>query len=263
VTFGRGGATLAIVATVLAGCAGSVEPSPGPGLTIFAAASLRDAVGAVAEEYRLRGGVSYLLSTDASSTLRTQIEQGARADVFLSADTKHPEALVAAGLVDGRSVPFARVRLAIVVPTDNPAGIASPFDLGWPGLKIVAAGESVPITGYATTLLGNLAALPGAPPDLEAAYEANVVSREDNVRAALAKVELGEADAAIVYASDAVASSAVRTIEIPAEATVVATYAGVVPTTANDRRGGHGFLDFLAVADGQAILRRFGFESPP
>jgi len=266
----RTGLTIALVgtlvATLLAGCAGIAgvgSLAPPSDVTVFAAASLRDAIGTVADEYRLRGSVRVSVSTDSSATLRTQIEQGARADVFLSADTANPEALAAAGLVDGQLVPFAAVRLAIVVPTDNTAGIATPFDLGGAGLKIVAAGAAVPITAYATALLEHLAAMPGAPANLVSAYEANVVSREDNVRAALAKVELGEADAAIVYASDAAGSSAVVSIDIPPEANVVATYAGAVPTTAANRDGGHGFLDFLVAPDGQAILARFGFEPPP
>jgi molybdate transport system substrate-binding protein len=263
----RTGLTIALVATLgatfVAGCAGLGTPTPPADVTVFAAASLRDAVGAAADEYRLRGSVPVSVSTDSSATLRTQIEQGARADAYLSADTANPEALAAAGLVDGPLVPFAGVRLAIVVPKDNPAGIATPFDLGRAGLKIVAAGLSVPITAYATALLENLAALPGAPVDFVSAYEANVASREDNVRAAFAKVELGEADAAIVYASDALGSSAVVALDIPPEANVVATYAGAVPKTAANRAGGHAFLDFLVGPDGQAILARFGFEPPP
>ena len=266
----RTGATIALVATfvatLVAGCAGIAgfgSPTPRADVTVFAAASLRDAIGAVVDEYRLRGSVAVSVSTDSSATLRTQIEQGARADVFLSADTANPELLAAAGLVDGALVPFAGVRLSIVVPADNPAGIATPFDLGRVGLKIVAAGPSVPITAYATALVENLAAMRGAPVDLVGAYEANVASREDNVRAALAKVELGEADAAIVYASDAAGSSEVVAIDIPPEANVVATYAGAVPTTAANRDGGQAFLDFLVAPDGQAILARFGFEPPP
>ncbi len=249
---------------VAAGCAPGAGPADAEEpLVVFAAASLRDAVAAEADEYRRRGSVRISLATDSSAALRTQLEQGARADVFLSADTANADALAAAGLADGPIVPFAGNRLAIVVPSDNPAGIAGPFDLGRPGIKIIAAGEAVPITVYATTLVARLAALPGAPPDFAAAYAANVVSREDNVRAALAKVELGEGDVAIVYATDAAASKAVRSIDLPAEADVVATYAGVVPRTAPQPAGGRGFLDWLVAADGQAILAGFGFESPP
>lgn len=252
--------------TVLAGCGPAIATSATTGrtvLTVFAAASLADALGAAAEPYRSATTTSYVLSTESSTTLRTQIEQGATADVFLAADTANPDALAAAGLVDGAVVPFAGARLAIVVPSANPAGIASPFDLAQPGLKVVAAGAEVPISRYASALLENLAALPGARTDFLAGYATNVVSREDNVRAALAKVELGEADAAIVYASDATASSAVRTIAIPAEANVVATYAAAVPTTAAAPTAGHAFIEWLAGPDGQAILARFGFEPAP
>ena len=104
------------------------------------------------------------------------------------------------------AVPFAGNRLALVVPASNPAGIASPFDLGRPGVRLVAAGVAVPITAYAAQMVGVLAGLPDAPRDFAAAVEANMVSREDNVRAVLAKVELGEGDAAIVYATDATAA---------------------------------------------------------
>lgn len=254
------------VLILLAGCGPAITTAVTTGtetLTVFAAASLRDALGAATDPYRVASGRTYVLSTDSSTTLRTQIEQGAHADAFLAADTANPEALAASGLVDGDIVPFAGNRLAIVVPIDNPARVATPFDLARPGLKVVAAGAQVPITTYAATLLEALAALPGAPADLVSAYAANVVSREDNVRSALAKVELGEADAAIVYASDAAASEAVKTIDIPTEANVVATYAGAVPTTAEAPAAGHAFLEWLAGPDGQAILVRFGFVPVP
>jgi len=250
---------------VLAACGSAIAPSGTMGrtvLTVFAAASLADALAAT-ESYRSATDTTIVLSTDSSTTLRTQIEQGAAADAFLAADTANPDTLAAAGLVDGDVVPFAGTLLAIVVPSANPAGIASPFDLARPGIKVVAAGARVPISSYAMTLLENLATLPGAPAGFVAGYAANVVSHEDNVRAALAKVELGEADAAIVYASDAAASSAVRTIAISAQANVVATYAAVVPTTAVAPAAGHAFIKWLAGPDGQAALARFGFEPAP
>jgi hypothetical protein len=96
--------------------------------------------------------------------------------------------LVAAELTGGEVVPFAGNTLAIVAPAGNPGGLVSPFDLGRPGLAIVAAGASVPISGYVATLLENLARLPGAPVDLVARYDANVVTREDNVAAVLSKI---------------------------------------------------------------------------
>jgi molybdate transport system substrate-binding protein len=183
--------------------------------------------------------------------------------VFASADEVNPRMLVDAGLVAGRTVPFAGNRLAVVVPAGNPAGIASPFDLGRPGVRLVAAGVAVPITAYAAQMVGILAGLPDAPRDFAAAVEANMVSREDNVRAVLAKIELGEGDAAIVYATDATAAGdAVGLIPLPEEAHVPVTYAAVVLRDAPNQPAAARFVAWLAGAEGQAVLARFGFTAP-
>jgi len=252
------------IALALAACAGP-PPVPGPSLrtlTVFAAASLRDALGGVARAYRDRG-FDLVMATDSSTALRTQLEQGAPADVFLAADTRNPEALVKAGLAVGDIVPFAGNRLAIVVPKDNPANVRTPADLGRPGMKIIAAGDSVPISAYAATLIEQLAQLPGTPAGFAAGYAANVVSREDNVRGVLTKIELGEGDAAIVYASDAAGSTSVTMIDIPVDANVIATYAGIVPASAWEPAAGGALLGWLAGPDGQAILGRYGFVAAP
>ena len=258
-----------LLAAVAAGCSGLPAAVGGTAadrveLTVFAAASLRDAFGAVKSSYEAsHPGVAVTFSFDGSGTLRTQLEQGARADVFASADEVNPRMLVDAGLVAGRPVAFAGNRLALVVPAGNPAGIASPFDLARPGVRLVAAGATVPITEYAAQMVGILAGLPGAPRDFAAAVEANVVSREDNVRAVLAKVELGEGDAAIVYATDATAAGdAVELIPLPDEAEVPVTYAAVVLRDAPHPQAAARFLAWLAGAQGQAVLARFGFTAP-
>lgn len=207
-------------------------------------------------------GTKLTVSTDSSAALRTQIEQGAPADVFLSADTTNPQKLVDAGLTSGQPTPFARNVAVIVVPSANAAGIRTPADLARPGLKIIAAGEAVPITTYADKLVDNLAALPNYPPNFAAAYAANVVSREDNVAAIVAKVGLGEGDAGIVYATDAMAAASVVTIGIPPSADVIATYSGVVVGRSGQRTAATTFLTWLAGPDGQAILGRFGFMPP-
>ena len=204
-------------------------------------------------------GVWIDTSADASTALRVQIEQGAQADVFLSADTKNPDTLLAGGLVIGSVVPFAQNSLVIIVPKSNPAGIKSALDVGRSGVKIIAAGTGVPITGYADLLVDRLAAGAADPNTFVAAYAANVVTREDNVKAVVAKIELGEGDAAIVYATDALAATGVIVIPIPAGSNVLATYAGVVPTTALHPDAGRAFLDWLAGPTGQAILARYGF----
>jgi molybdate transport system substrate-binding protein len=150
----------------------------------------------------------------------------------------------------------------LAVPAENPAAIDGPFDIAQPGTKIVAAGREVPVTGYAAELLEELATLPGAPADFVARYDANVVSREDNVRAVAAKLELGEADAGIVYRTDAIASS-LTVVPLPPEIAVRATYGGVVVRRSRDASAAQAFLDWLAGPDGRAILADFGFGPPP
>lgn len=256
---------LVTAALTLVGCAtgGAADSTSPVELIVFAAASLRAPLERAEAAYETANpGMALVLSTDSSAALRTQIEQGAPADVFLSADIANPEDLVAAGLADGSAVAFAGNVLAIVVPRDDPAGIGSPADLARDGVKIVAAGEEVPITRYATQLVDALAALPGYPADFSAAYAANVVSREDNVKAVVAKIELGEGDAAIVYATDAEASDKVATVAVPEGANVTATYAGVVVRASAHPDAARAFLDWLAGPEGQAILAGSGFLPP-
>ncbi len=268
-------AVLVSVLAVAAGCSGpgtgsrgetaSAEPvsTEAVELTVYAAASLKEAMAAVGTAYEAEvPGILLTIATDSSATLRTQIEQGAPADLFLSADVQNPQALVDADLADGVALSFAGNALAIVVPLDNPAGIASPADLARPDVTIVAAGDEVPISGYARQVVDRLASLSGYPDDFVAAYAANVVSKEENVKAVVAKVELGEADAAIVYATDVRTSQRVKAIEIPPEANVTATYAGVVVKSTAHPTEAHALLDWLAGPRGAAILARFGFEGP-
>ena len=208
------------------------------------------------------GGANLQTSTGASSALRAQIEQGARADVFLSADTANPQALVEAGSVDGAMVTFATNHLTIIVPKGNPGGVTSALDLGRAGLRVIAAGEDVPITKYATQAIGKLAALPGCSADFAAAYASNIRSREDNVGAVASKISLGEGDAAIVYVSDAQAAD-VDTVAIPAEGDVLATYGGVVLKISSNTAAAHAFLDWVRGTNGQQILAKHGFSPAP
>ena len=136
-------------------------------------------------------------------------------------------------------------------------------DLARAGLKIVGAGDNVPITKYANQLIANLAKEPGYPPGFAAKVAANIVSREDNVKAVVAKVELGEGDAAVVYVTDARASTRVRTIDVPATANVPAAYAAVVVKGSQHASEAQAFLDWLTSPHAQSILSDFGFLPPP
>jgi molybdate transport system substrate-binding protein len=275
---------VALIALLAAACGGGATPTPAPAspapstapsaappsaapasLTIFAAASLKGVLDKAKAAYQAANpGTTLTISTDSSSALEAQIEQGAPADVFLSADTKNPQALLDKGFGAGSLVVFAGNKLTIVVPVDNPGGVTSPKDLGKSGLKIIAAGDEVPITRYAKQLVANLAALPGYPSDLATVYAAHVISREDNVKAVIAKIELGEGDAAIVYVTDAKASTKVTTVPIdPDSANIPATYAGVLVKASANGVAAKAFLEWFAGADGQAILAGFGFLPPP
>lgn len=233
------------------GCSTPVTP-----LTVFGASSLRTALDDMKATYESsHPSVRITVSTGSSAALRTQIEEGAPADVFLSADVSNPQALADAGLVDGEVVPFAANKLAIALQPDS--WIRSPADLAVPGVRIVAAGPGVPITTYAEQVVVQLATLPGYPDDFAELYEANIVSREDNVGAVVAKVGLGEADAAIVYATD-LPEAGVGGIGID-DVDVTATYAGVVLIDAASSSTSRDFLLWIRGGAGQQILARFGF----
>ena len=232
-------------------------------LTIYGAASLKGALDKAKAAYETANpGTTLTVSTDSSATLETQIEQGAPADVFLSADTTNPKKLIDKGLADGAAVTFAHNKLTVIVPTANPAGIKTPADLAKAGVKVIAAGDTVPITKYATQLVGNLAKEMDYPADFGAAYTGNIASKEDNVKAIVAKIELGEGDAGIVYVTDAKASTKVMTIDVPDAANVPATYDGVVVKASRNATAAKAFLDWFAGPDGQAILSGLGFLPP-
>ncbi len=268
----RNGLVAIVLAAALAACSSTAQ-SPAPGastassvatqLTIYGAASLKGVLDKVKPAYETAfPGTTLTISTDSSSALETQIEQGAPADVFLSADQANPKKLSDAGLTDGNPVTFAKNKLVIVVPSNNPAGIATPKDLAKPGIKIIAAGDAVPISKYANRVVANLAREDGYPADFTSAYAANVASKEDNVKALIAKVELGEGDAGIVYTTDAEASDKVATISIPDSADVPATYDGAVVKASANVAAARAFLNWFVGADGQAILSSFGFLPP-
>ncbi len=253
-------AVMLVTALLATGCA---EAAAGE-LTVFAAASLREAFEEIAAAYEETTGTAIVLSFDASSALRAQIEEGAPIDVFASADTRNAAILAEAGLLDGEPVDFADNLLTIIVPAENPAAIESPADLAREGVSIVAAGDEVPITQYAVEAVANLGDIEGYPAGYAEAVEANIVSREDNVRAIVAKIALGEGDAGIVYLTDAAsARDTTVAIAIPEGSNVRATYTAGVVGGSLEVTEGHAFLDWLTGPDGQSILMAHGFTGTP
>lgn len=252
----------ACVATTDVPVVTTASPAPGGSpalatseLTVFGAASLRNAFEAFVPALQAATGITPLYSFDASSALRTQIEQGAPADVFASADTANVVTLLEAGQAEAPVV-FTCNQLTIIVPAGNPAGITTAQDLGRAGVRVIAAGDEVPITKYAVQVVDNLG--------IGDAYAANIVSREDNVAAVRTRIELGEGDAGIVYVTDAIASGdLVEQVPVPPEANVPASYAAAIVTGTDQPTESAAFLAWLTGPDGQAALAAYGFLPAP
>jgi molybdate transport system substrate-binding protein len=179
--------------------------------------------------------------------------------VLASADERNAQTLVDECLAPGPITPFAYNELVIVVPAGNPAGIESAADLATSGVRVVTALPDVPITRYTTQLLATLAGLEGYPDGFAQAVTANTVSEEENVRAILTRIELGEGDAALVYVTDALSSAAVEMVPLPDEADVLATYAALGAGTTSQPALAAAFLEFLVGPEAQAILAAHGF----
>jgi len=227
-------------------------------LTVFAASSLRDAFQDLGRSFEEQHpGTSVSFNFAGSQELRTQVEHGARADVLASADPRTLRALAGAGLSLEPQV-FARNEPVIVVPVGNPAGIDALADLPRARRLVVGAPE-VPIGEYTVRILEAASRRYG--PAFGAAVESRVASRELNVRQVLAKVALGEADAAIVYRTDALASrGAVEVISIPPQLNVVAEYPIALLRGAARPGLARAFVELVLSSAGQAVLARHGFQ---
>lgn len=233
-------ATVAVAAALLTGTAAA---RPDAQLTVYAAASLTDVFPAIdkAERYSFGG----------SNALATQIQNGAPADVFASANTSLPAQLYAKGLVE-KPVAFTRNALVIVVPRSNPARIHSVYDLTKSGVKIDVANSAVPVGSYTLQILRNM--------NLTQKVLPHVVSQETDVREVLAKVALGQADAGFVYSTDArTVPGKVTVIELPAWAQPKVTYAMAVVTKSPNQAAAKAFVQRVLSKAGQAQLLRYGF----
>jgi molybdate transport system substrate-binding protein len=243
---------------------GAGTPSAQHTLTVFAAASLTEAFGAIGRLFEQRHPeVSVRFNFAGSQVLATQLAQGARADVFASADRRWMRYAAENRLLAGAPSTFARNRLVVVLPRSNPAGIERLQDLARPGIKLVLAGRQVPVGAYSRELLARLARAPGFPARYDQRVLANLVSEEENVRGVAAKVQLREADAGVVYQSDVTASMrpAVRLLEIPDRYNPTAEYPiAAVAGGAGPEAGA--FIALVLSEEGQRLLARQGFAPP-
>jgi molybdate transport system substrate-binding protein len=250
---------IAFISWILAACGGSNAGSGPRTLTVYAAASLTDAFTDIGKAFEAKhSGVTVVFNFGGSQNLRTQIEQGALADVFASANTNEMETLVSRNLVEAETPKvFVTNQLIVILPEQNPAGIASLGELTRPGLKLVLAAEEVPAGRYARQVLDNLSVQFGA--DYKDKVLANVVSNEDNIRQAVTKVQLGEADASIVYVSDAAAVPELQRIEIPADVNVIAEYPIAPLVESADPEMANEFIAYVLSPQGQTALEKWGF----
>jgi molybdate transport system substrate-binding protein len=231
-------------------------------MNVFAAASLTDAFTEIGRNFEAANpGVTTTFNFAGSQALRTQIEEGAPADVFASANAKEMDTLVTDGLVT-KDTPenFLTNKLVVVLPANNPAGLEQLEDLSKPGIKLVLAAEEVPVGKYARQALDSMNGQLGS--DFRDKVLANVVSNEDNVKQVVSKVQLGEADAGIVYTSDAVAAPDLKTIEIPAELNVIAKYPIAALSKSANSDLAKAFTDYVLSPEGQAVLQKWGFAPP-
>ncbi|MEM9491913.1 MAG: molybdate ABC transporter substrate-binding protein, partial [Myxococcota bacterium] len=225
---------------------------------VFAAASLTDAFQTVADEFEAEHpAIDIKFNFAGSQSLRTQIEQGAAPQLFASANHDHMEALRASGHI-ARAQTFAFNQMVIVAPRDNPSGIADIGDLAR-AERVVLAGSEVPAGAYSERVLARAGEQRGD--DFAERVLSRVVSREMHVRQALHKVVLGEADAAMVYATDAASvGDKVQIIAIPDELNVSASYPIALVGADGSSQPGQPFLDFILSKEGQQKLQSFGFR---
>ena len=251
-TFDRWPAVLArcAVALLLAlgGCDGAGDARTP--LVVLAAASLTAPFTAIEAEFEAaHPGHDVRLQLDGSQNLAFQLEQGAKADVFASADEPNMRRVVGKGLVHAEPVTFATNGLAIAVQKGNPKNVRGIHDLARKDLRVALCGPTVPVGGYARTALG------------KAGVEAKPVSEETNVRALVGKVRLGEVDAAIVYATD-VTGDALEPVAIAKEHDVRASYPIAVLRDAPNDDAAAAFVAFVRGDAGKRILKAHGFSLP-
>lgn len=231
-------------------------------ITVFAASSLTEAfkeAGTVFE--KANPGTRVTFNFAASSALAVQINEGAPADVFASADTTQMKNVTDKGNA-GESAIFVKNTPVVVIPKDGKT-VVTFADLARPGVKLVLAGKDVPIGRYAREILTKASGTGGVSADFSDKVLANLKSEEANVRAVLTKVQLGEADAGVVYKTDVgAAANEVRVIEIPTAYNVVAEYPIAVLKASKNQVTAAGFVAFIRSAAGQAIMEKYGFVKP-
>ena len=273
-----GAIALIAVAATMTGCGGSGSsdatstaetvapiasstPADGGTLRVLAASSLKEVFPKLAEAFSAANeGARVEFSFAGSDELATQIQEGAKADVFAAASTKYPDALAADGEVD-EPVPFTTNTLVLATPS-GATEVTDLASLSSPGVKLVIGAAGVPVGDYTRKVLSALDASLGA--GWSADVMKNVVSEEQSVKGIVAKLQSGDADAGFVYVTDArAAGDALAQIPIPADASPTATYPIAVVSRSDEKELAQRWIDFVLSAAGQTILTDAGFGAAP
>ncbi len=250
------------VAVLILACSAALASEPKE-ITVFTAASLTGAFGEIGGIYENETGIHATFNFDGSQALRTQIENGAPADVFASANKKQMNALKSKGMMNNSSIAiFAKNKISLIVPKDNPARISNLSDLAKPGIKIVMGTKDVPVGDYALQIIDKLGNDSSYGKDYKEKVLSNVISQETTVNYVVTKVALGEADVGFAYVSDVTEdlASKVDKIDIPDEYNIIAEYPmGILqqskyPTESLD------FMKLVMSEEGSAILEKYGFS---
>ena len=264
-----GGLLASFVAALLMGCGSDGAQTHGTGevrgkITVFAASSLTDAFKEIGVEFeRQSPGTEVEFNFQGSPTLRTQLEQGARAEIFASADLNQMNLALRNGVVVDAGKVFVRNSLVVITPKDNPGKINTLVDLKKGGLKFILANTDVPVGAYSRQALALMEKDGTYGPGFSEAVLKHVVSLESNVKQVVAKVELGEADGGIVYGSDVTPSVAPKlaVIAIPPQFNVVAEYPIALTQEAANTPVARAFIDYVLSTAGQLILKKYGFQT--
>jgi molybdate transport system substrate-binding protein len=242
----------------------TTAPSSPVTLNVFAAASLTESFKAIATQYQAKhSNVKITYNFNGSQALVQQLINGASGDVFASADQANMKKASDAGLVDSSQI-FAKNRLVVILPANNPGKINSLKDLANKGIKIDMEASTVPAGKYSLQALDTMGKSAQYGPVYEKAVKANFVSLEENVKAVVQKVQLGEADAGFVYRTDVTTAVAnkLKVIDIPDGFNVIAQYPIATLKKAPSASEAQAFVQYVLSADGQAVLSKYHFISP-
>lgn len=255
---------------LVSACTPQATATPAPGtdsveIAVSAAASLTEAYTQIAQDFEiLHPEIKVIFNFGGSQALAEQINNGAPVDVFASASKKTMQTVVDAGNISSEVVKqFVSNKLVVIVPAGNPGQVVTLQDLTREGLKIVLAAKEVPVGQYSLDFFAKAAATSDFPPTYSDDILRNVVSYEDNVKAVLTKVTLGEADAGIVYTTDAASADEgkIQTIEIPDEINIPASYFIAMVKNSSHSVEAQLFIDYVLSDAGQSVLSQFGFIS--